>query len=309
MKVFITGGTGLLGSALIRSKPSAIRLYASYYNNMLIPAITDCSFHHLNICNKNEVKDVLRRIKPNVIIHTAAKSSPDFCESNKKIAWQTNVIGTRNVLTVAEELRARVLFTSSNQVFSGKNPPYAEEAKRDPVNYYGKTKMESENDILTRNHPRNTVLRLMTMYGWGNPKGQKNTAMWVIESLSESKAIKVVDDVYNNFLWVGQSAEIIWKIVASRKKISLIQIAGGEVGSRYSFAEKVASTFHLDTNLITPVKKNYFKDEAPRPLNTIYTTALCERLFSVKLLTIQSGLRKMKSEKNRTKWRQLVSKQ
>ena len=301
MKVFITGGAGLLGSALLRNVPKNVTAFATYHENLLLPKVKNVTFFRLDIRDRLHVKKILQEVKPEVIIHTAAKGSPDFCEFHQKEAWDINVIGTRNILAIAEKLLARVLFTSTNQVFSGKNPPYSETSKRDPVNFYGKTKVQTEDDI-NKSKANAKIIRLMTMYGWGNPKGQKNTAMWVIDMLTQRKSIKVVDDIYNNFLWVGQAVEALWEEVTHDRVENILHIAGKEIENRYEFAQKVAKVFDLSQDLILPVQKSYFKEEAPRPMNTIYNINLFEKTFTTKAVTLSEGLKAMRREKSKVLW-------
>ena len=302
MKVLITGGTGLLGSQLLRSAPDGVQLFATYHTNLLLPQVENTDFSQLEITDAIAVRKLMKQIRPDVVIHTAAKSSPDFCEKFPEDAWKINVQGTRNVMKYGSDIGAKVFIMTSNHVFSGKNPPYKESSQRDPVNRYGKTKLQNEEDAMHGRYNA-TVLRLMTMYGWGNPAGQKNTAMWVIDMLSSEKSIKVVDDVYNNFLWVGQAADIIWRLVNEKRRMKLLQIAGAEVADRYTFAKKVANVFSLDTSLLSAVPKSFFQDEAPRPLNTIYDTKQVEKIILPdNLFNLMEGLKAMKKFQPTTTW-------
>lgn len=304
MNVFITGGAGLLGSELLRSKPKGVTVLATYHENVLLPDGVDCTFVNTDIRDENILLEHVLPFKPDAIIHTAAIGSPDICEKDPKRAHDVNVVGTRNIVSLAGQTGSHVFYTSTNQVFSGIQPPYSEKSTPDPVNVYGRTKVQSEKDIRESNVAA-TIIRLMTMYGWNNPKGQKNTATWVIEMLSKGIPIKVVDDIYNNFLWVGQASSIIWELVTKKSTIPLIHIAGAETENRYVFAKKVAEQFSLDTSLITPVKKSYFKDEAPRPLNTVYDISLLKSLTSCHIFSLDEGLEDMKKTRKDVTWKAL----
>jgi len=303
MNILITGGAGLLGSTLIRTAPKNHHIYATFHENTLLPKTSSTEFIYVDIRNKDEVEAAIQKIKPNLIIHTAAKGSPDFCEFNKEEAWTVNVIGSQNILEAAKKVQAKTLFTSSNQVFSGNNPPYAEDSPVSPVNHYGKTKVQTEVDIIENNYDA-IILRLMTMYGWSNPNGQKNVVPWLIEALSEKKPLKMVDDIFNNFLYVYQAAESIWELIENAKNLTRINIAGSDTENRYNFALLVAELFDFDSSLLTPVHKNYFKDEAPRPLNTIYDISLFKKKFKTAAYTLREGVTHMKKNKQVISWEQ-----
>jgi dTDP-4-dehydrorhamnose reductase len=303
-KILITGGSGLLGSTLIRTASDDFDIHATYHTTMLVPDVENCTFHYLEVRNKKMVDDLVLKVNPDIIIHTIAKSSPDYCEQNQDESWDVNVNGTKHMLNAAKKVGAYFTWMSSNQVFSGKNPPYFEDSQKDPVNFYGKTKVRSEEDVLKENYNASTI-RLMTMYGWGNPEGQKNSAMWVIEMMKQKKEIKVVNDVFNNFLWVYDAARFIWKVIELKEKPSLIQIAGGETANRYEFAKKVATIFEFDSGLISPVPKSYFEDEAPRPLNTIYNISKLKKLLNVEPVKLAEGLSEMKNVLQNVTWKTL----
>lgn len=303
MNVFITGGAGLLGSALLRSKPVNIRVLATYHDNVLLPEGVDASFVNADIRNKEELLEKVIPFSPDVIVHTAAIGSPDVCEKDPGRAHDVNVVGTKNILELAEKTGAYVYYTSTNQVFSGKNPPYSETSVPDPVNVYGRTKVQSEH-VIRESDVNATIIRLMTMYGWNNPRGQKNTATWVIEMLNKQSPIKVVDDIYNNFLWVGQAAGMIWELVSKKINIPVVHIAGADTENRYVFAEKVSEIFSLDSSLITPVKKSFFKDEAPRPLNTVYDIRQVRSLLTYHVYTLKEGLTEMKKTQEDVRWKE-----
>ncbi len=303
MNVFITGGAGLLGSQLIRSKPKGITVLATYHENVLLPDAVDATFVYVDIRNKDNLFEKVALFKPDAIIHTAAIGSPDVCEKNPQLAHDVNVVGTRNILSLADHTASHVYYTSTNQVFSGMNPPYSEQSIPDPVNVYGRTKVQSEKDI-RESTVNATIIRLMTMYGWNNPRGQKNTATWVIEMLSKGAPIKVVDDIYNNFLWVGQAAAMIWELVSTRSTVPCIHVAGAETENRYVFAKKVAGQFSLDMSRITPVKKSFFNDEAPRPFNTVYDIGLVTSLLKEHVYTLDEGLAEMKRMQHAVVWKE-----
>lgn len=300
MKVLLTGGAGFLGSTLIHTVPKNIQLYATLFENQNIVR-GNVDFHNLDIRNESDVKELFDKLKPSYVIHTAAKSSPDFCEMHKDVAWDINVMGTRNIIKAAKPHGSHIVFMSSNQVYDGDNPPYNEKSEKNPLNQYAKTKDQSEKDLIESGNP-STIFRLLTMYGWPNPEGVRNSSKWVIDSLREGKEIKVVDDMFGNYLYVKQAAHAIWEILLESYSIDVINVAGSEKSSLYDFAVKVARTFELDDSLISPVPKDYFPSEAPRPLDTTYDIAMYKSLFKTKPFNLHDGLLDMKSSENDIAW-------
>lgn len=301
MKVFITGGAGFLGSTLIRKASSKYELHATLHENKTVADLHNVYYHNIDIRNEEGVSALVQSIKPNIIIHTAAKGSPDYCEKNPKDAWDINVNGTRNILEASTAINARVYAMSSNQVYDGIHGPFNEDSPLRPVNIYGKTKKQNEEDI--HKYKNAVIIRPITMYGWANPKGQQNMACSIIRNLSNGIPMNVTNDMYNNYLYVGQMASAIWELIDKNIAIKSINVAGSERISLSTFALSVASIFNLKSELISPVPKKFFRDESPRPLDTTYDISKFNKLFQTKALSISEGLSKMKRAESSIKWR------
>ena len=291
-KIFVTGGTGLLGSTLVRTAQREFEVIASCIKNALITERGRASFVQLDITDRARVFDVFDKIRPEVLIHTAAIANVDYCETHKEEARRVNVAGTANLLDACDKHDTKMIFTSTNAVFDGEHAPCSEEDEPSPINYYGKTKLEAE--ILVRQRGvKHVVARLMTMYGWNNPSERQNHVTWLLSKLTKGETAYVVDDIYNNHLFVDNCADAIWAIVKLDKE-GIYHIAGKNCISAYESALKTADVFELDKTLIKPVKIDFFKFPAPRPKNTCYVTKKMEKELGVKPLGIREGLLYMK---------------
>lgn len=143
-KLIITGASGLLGSKIVNLAKAkkdyrAIPLHNTkpLYSNSL----------KLDITNRKEVFDLFRKIKPDVVIHTAAETNVDRCETQKELSWKINVEGTRNIAEACSKTGAKMVYVSTDYVFDGEKGLYTEEDKPNPVNHYGITKLEGENQV------------------------------------------------------------------------------------------------------------------------------------------------------------------
>lgn len=292
-KILFTGITGLLGGYFLKTKPESFEVIGTYNTNA--PVVKD--FLQLNIGNRKEVLSLITRIKPQIIVHAASIGSVDYCETHKEEAHKINVEGTRNVIDACFEIGTKIIFTSSNAVYDGNNPPYNEKSKTNPLDVYGRTKVEGE-ELIRKSSSPHIILRLMTMYGWQQKGGRENPVTWVIKQLKDRKPINVVNDIFNNHLYAGQAAQILWKIIEADKNKEVYNIAGGECISRYDLALKVSQVFNLDSSMISSVPNSFFKNIAPRPKNTCFDTKKIGENFDIRPLTILDGLEIMKGEKS-----------
>jgi dTDP-4-dehydrorhamnose reductase len=131
MKIFITGGSGHLGQKLIE--------YLSINNEILSPSKEECDVLDIDIL-KTKITD----FSPDIIIHSAAFVDTFGCEKNIKKALDINVIGTINLTKICSELNCKLIYISSEYVFSGDKGNYSINDRLDPINVYGKTKAAAE---------------------------------------------------------------------------------------------------------------------------------------------------------------------
>lgn len=133
MAILVTGGTGILGLELSKKFPNSL-----------------CPTHkELDITNKNMVFDFFSKHDFDGIIHTAAMTSVRKCEEDKKIAWSTNVEGTKNLIDAVNELKPNTYFIyiSTACVFDGHSGMYTESSIPYPENFYALTKLIGEQQV------------------------------------------------------------------------------------------------------------------------------------------------------------------
>ncbi len=294
MRVLLTGGSGLLGSEFLRQAPPGWDIaIAVHRNSPLSRTGPRQSAVPLDITDREQVKEAIAAIRPEAIVHLGSIGSLDQCKDNPAQAHLVNVEGTRNLLEFSAPYAPLFVFSSTMYVFDGQNPPYGEEARPNPVNYYAETKLEAE-ALVSAMSSRPVILRPMVMYGWHAPAQRKNWVTWLIDKLGRGEAVKVVDDVYNDYLWVADGAKAIY--AALNKDVhGIFHLGGPEVANRYDFSKKVAETFGLPEQLIGRVNSEYFSALAHRPGNTTCTIQKMREILGIEPLGIEEGLRAMKA--------------
>ena len=297
LNVFITAGSGLLGKALLETCPNKYKLNATYFPNKPDKFPKSINFFELNITNRDKVLNCIRRIKPDVIIHTASIGNVDFCEKNKDISWSTNINGTKNIIEAAKECNSEIIYISSNAVFDGNNPPYKEEDEINPINYYGETKVICER-LVKNSKLKSVIIRAILMYGWHNSLERQNMVTWILDSISKGVPLKIVNDTYSNPLLSLNCADAIWATI-KKEKTGIFHVAGADCISRYDFALKIVEIFNLDKSILTPVPNSYFTGIAPRPCNTCFCTDKMEQELGIKSIGVEEGLKFLKDRINK----------
>ena len=287
-RILITGGTGLLGQALLGSVPPGSELFGTYLPGKPPSTKMPCPFFPLDVREPDQVAQLFDRVQPNIVIHTASIGSVDYSESHREESWAVNVGGTHNIGRACARHNARLIFISSNAVFDGEHPFYAEDAPVQPINYYGQLKVEGEQWV-TASGLDYAIVRPILMYGWHLSIERGNWVTSWIRSLGQGQRVKVVDDVGTKPLYALNCAEAIWAVIA-QQKTGVYHVAGRDHITLYQFAQATAEVFGLDTALIDPVPSSYFPEIAPRPKDTSFDTTKMERELGVRAWSVRDGL-------------------
>ena len=291
-RILVTGGTGLLGKALIEAGAHPVSICAIYYGDYDMKNTAETLYFNADICDRDSMEKIFRDSNPEVVIHTAGAANVDYCEKHPDEARRSNVIGTKIIAELCKKHGSKIVFISTNAVFDGKHAPYSEDSIPSPINSYGRMKLEAE-EIVRGSGLKHLIIRPILMYGWNNKNERSNPVTWLVHKLGSGEEVKMVNDVYENPLLNTSCAETIWALIRSGKE-GVYHIAGKDVLNRHELALLVADIFGLDRTLISPVSSTAFKNLAPRPSNTSYNTAKIERELNIRPLTVKEGLELMK---------------
>jgi dTDP-4-dehydrorhamnose reductase len=288
--VLITGANGLLGQKLCFHFSSSFKAIATDLQTRSLVAFPNLSYESLDVTNRRKVDSHVRHNKPSVIINTAAYTDVDGCEIHQSEAWAANVGAVENLVKVCQKRKIKLIHLSTDYIFNGENGPYAEDDPPDPVNFYGKTKLESEN-VIKESGVDSLIVRTNVLYGFGE-RVKKNFLLWLLEKLSAGEKLKIVDDQFNNPTLADNLSECLLEM-AEKNLSGVFHIGGAEYLSRYDFAQKVAAKFVFDKANISPIKTETLKQKAKRPLRGGLKIEKAQSLLKTKLLNVEEGLDRM----------------
>lgn len=297
-RVLITGGTGLLGTYLLKTAPKDFEVYATLHEFKDHYDSESTTFVDLDIRDKEMVEKVIKEVKPDYVFHTAAHARLDYCEEHQDDAHNTNYLGTKYIVdSLKKTTNGRIIFCSTNATYDGFSPPYDEKSPQKGKSYYAKTKISAEKYIEKRSS-NFTIVRLMTMYGWNLQPNKKNMVSMAIEKLSQGEPLWMTNDVFNNMLYAREAAQFFWSIARSPKvtKNTKFNIAGKNKLNRYNTTMQICDVFDLNNDLVTEVTSDYFSGkEVTRAPDTSFSTAKAEKVMNFKPMTLRAGLKHMRS--------------
>ena len=248
MKIVLTGAGGMFGRDVQRVFSDA--------------EITPLTSHALDITVLDDVMGKIREVKPDFVIHAAAFTDVDRCETEPEKAYLVNGLGARNVTMACEETGCPVVYLSTDYVFDGsKNGPYDEWDDTRPVNRYGLSKLMGERYVASLTN-RFYIVRTSWLFG----RNGKNFVETILRLLSERESLEVVNDQIGCPTSTTDLATKLREVLGRGYGIYHITNTGS--CSWYDFAVTIASKQGIKKR-ITSVSSERFKRPAKRPANSV----------------------------------------
>ena len=248
MRIFITGGSGLLGQYLnpILSEEHDI---LTQFNTKL----GNCfkyKFVQADITDYNKIKSLLTYFKPDIIIHTAAISSVQNSRKlPSKLVYEVNVNASRNLAELSSSLKIKLFYTSTDQVYAGyRGSMVNEEGKLIPASFYAETKLMGEEKIMKASDDY-IILRTGLLYGFGL-YGTNTHFNYIYRNLKDRKPVKLFYDQYRTPISLGEAARIISELLKLNIKNEVINLGGKERLSRLELGERLCQIAGLDSSQI-----------------------------------------------------------
>ncbi len=282
MKFLVTGSAGFVGRQLVKDLSESSQVYSCYHKirpDFGIPT-------QMDITQGDNIEKTIQSVKPDVIIHCAAMTDVNLCEKQQDLAYQINVKATEAIARQAAKIKSFLVYVSTDYVFDGKNGNKKESDTPNPINHYGKTKLEGE--IAVHDLASNRcIARTSTPFGI-HPK-KKSFPSFIAENLQAKKEIPVITDQYTSPTYVPNLSRMLIE-VSARKLQGIIHLAGATRISRYEMAIMVAEKLGLDKSLIKQAKMIDMNWKAKRPRDSSLDVSKAATLLKEKPITVQQGL-------------------
>lgn len=267
VEVMVLGCHGRLGSQLVRQVTGKYDVIGvARDEHPLIPHI-GYEYLQVDMLDRQALKDVIYNYHPAFVINTAAMSDVNMCETHKELCWKINVEAVQSITEACKKTGTFLIHVSTDYVFDGAKGNYAESDRPQPVkkNYYGKSKLASENAVRLADGDY-AIVRTSTLIGGDDIKQKGNLGLWLYRQFIQDKSVILAVDAIRNPTLFRHLAQGIWKIVKLEKS-GLFHIAGAEPVSIYEFGQRLAQTIGSRTDIIQEGFVN-MKGPALRPKNS-----------------------------------------
>lgn len=242
----VTGASGFLGSnaglwlgdAVHRVGQSRTVPTPGAYDEMIGVDLRDL----------DAVRAMVETTRPQVILHTAAVSGHATCADVPEQAWAVNVDATRALAQAAADIGARLVYISTDAVFSGSRGHYTEDDEPEPFSLYGETKLAGEIAVQEVGGPH--LIARTNFFGW-SISGRRSVLEFFVNALRRGEPVKGYPDVITTSMYVGHLLDAIWNLTRSEVD-GLVHVASADAISKHDFGVAAAEVFGLDTSLISP---------------------------------------------------------
>lgn len=272
-RLLITGVSGLLGVNLAWLAAGRFDVVGVLRGERAVLAPGQAPFATVlaDLIQPGQVDWVLDQVQPDVVIHCAALTDVDLCETHPEEAYQANTFLPGEVARATASRGIRLIHISTDSVFDGERGNYSETDLPCPINTYARTKLAGERAVAEANP--DALIARVNFYGW-SWLGRRSLSEYFFNNLSAGRHIHGFDDLIFCPLLVNDMVELLLRMLEARLS-GLYHVASSESLSKFAFGRLLAREFGFDENLISPVSSTSAELRAPR---SPHLTLCCDRL-------------------------------
>lgn len=301
--ILITGSNGLLGQKLVQ----ALRVNSHFNCIATAKGINRLQnqegyhFESLDITDAFAVKQVFTKYMPDIVIHTAAMTNVDACETEIDQAVLLNTHAVGFLLDALQHLKNQnslynphFIHLSTDFIFDGTKGPLDETAIPNPLSHYARTKLEAEK-LVMQSSIQWSIARTVLVYGVVDQMSRSNIVLWVKQSLEQGKTIKVVDDQFRTPTLAEDLADGCIRI-AEQGALGIYNISGAEFFNIYEMACTIARYYKLNEDFIERTNSATLNQPAKRPPITGFIIDKAITDLGYKPHTLQEGIAIMEQQ-------------
>lgn len=274
MKIIVTGSKGQLGSdVILQLKKNGIEA-------------VEADLPEVDITDASAVENLITESEADGVIHCAAFTNVDMAETEKELCKRINFEGTLNLARSCEKHGIKLLYISTDYVFSGEgNEPFETDSPKTPCNFYGRSKLDGENAVL-KNCSRHFIVRISWVFG----ENGKNFVKTMLRLAKEKSEINVVCDQIGSPTYTKDLAKLLCDMIAT-DKYGIYHATNENYCSWAEFADAIMEYSGAETKII-PIPSSEYKSVAVRPANSrLSKKSLVENGFE-RLPTWQDALKR-----------------
>lgn len=248
-KIFIAGGSGLLGlsSSIYLSKKYDV--YSSYFKNTSYPTYNNIN---INLLEFDKLYKVLKKLDPDLIFNFAGLTNVEECELNSKKTKISNIDIPVNLSKISKILKKKFVHISTDHLFDDSKKVYTEDDIPNPLNNYGKSKYLSEIKVLNE-HKESLIIR--SNFVCSSTFSKISFIDNIVSNIKKKNNVNLFHDVYFTPVTFNFLLETIFLLI-KKKSTGIYNISCNEILSKYDFGNLICDLLNLNKNYISKISKN-----------------------------------------------------
>jgi dTDP-4-dehydrorhamnose reductase len=288
LTILVTGSAGILGRRLTPILAEDQRVIASIHRNELklahpaTPEVKKC-----DLTDNDAAARLIDETNPDIVINCAAMTDVDGCEENPELAARVNTGVVKNLLHAISKEETYFVHISTDYVFDGEAGPYPERAAANPLNIYGKTKLDGEAAVRSW-VGRSLVVRTSALYDCHSTE-KANLFASTFNRLCDGQPVSAASDLYCNPIWAVNLARAL-KEAVEKQTCGILNIAGPAYLSTYQFSMAIAEHYGFPHELVKRLPLAELNRKAQRPLRSGVDVSLASEILNTELLSPEEVL-------------------
>lgn len=272
-RLLVTGGAGFLGTHLLRKAKSFTA--AGTLHHTPATALPNVTFHVCDLEQPEDVRILLDRVQPEIIIHTACSDQG---------ADLSAIIPAAGLLAIqSAERHIRLIHLSTDQVFDGTTAPYSETSATCPINPYGTTKAQAE-DLVRSLNPQALIVRTSLLYALRSPDRQTRH---LIQATSTGNPFYLFMDEWRSSIWVENLADALLEI-ATKNLSGILNIGGPQALNRWELGMQLLQ--HFNVTPTSNIQKGTIQESGLiRPPNLTLNSSKAQQLLQTPILSLSES--------------------
>ncbi|MDP8206175.1 MAG: SDR family oxidoreductase [Candidatus Electryonea clarkiae] len=285
--VLITGISGFIGGHLWAELAQRHdNVWGIFGNSGKLPLRPERQLF-ADLKSHDHVTRIISGMAPECIVHLAAVSRVSVCQKQSLLAWRINHAATRHLAKLAEEINARFIFISSDQVFDGLKGMYRETDPAFPVNVYGETKKSAEKTLLAT-VTNAVVARINNCFGPPRFRGS-SFSNWILEKEFIGDPVTLFNDQIRSPLDVVTLCNALIELI-EHPFIGTMHLGGSEPETRVSFGRKLLRHQGRDSSGILEVSAKQHDPDGIMPADTSFDISLARNVLNTPMVDVEKGL-------------------
>lgn len=281
--ILVTGVNGQLGKAI--RKISKDFDYNFFFTDT----------ESLDITDKNKLKKTVEEKKINIIINCAAYTAVDKAEEEQEKAYRVNAEAVENIANICKKKDILLIHISTDYVFDGKNYlPYQEDDAVNPINIYGKSKLQGE-QVIQKIKPKSIIIRTSWVYS----EDGHNFVKSMLKLAKTQNNLKVIYDQIGSPTYAGDLARVILYMIQFpiKNKVEIYHYSNEGVCSWYDLAKAIFEIKNVNIQ-VDPITTDMFPTQAKRPRYSLLSKDKIKKHYNIEIPYWRESLKKMLKKYN-----------